>query len=516
MKTGKVNSLTKKLVAAIVAIVLSASAIIALCRGISFVSASAAISSDVERSGLGLSVNAVTTDYLYLSELKDGAPIFNTDWLASQVNSANYVSVNSTYSSSYKSSEFEEVAKSYLARFQFSNSVSAGVDLFLAAASFGFEVEDLLRFGFKLSSYYYMFNNQIERYTLSLPNYSTDLSSYKENLNSNYLNALKKVFSGSMTYKELFDTYGTHVVLKGVYGGTMNMFYRLASNKYDVGGYSFSNITSDINASITGVVNAGSAANFNITNTLDCSYQDVEENIYFTAHGGNPFTGTSISDFSNSFKSWSNSVASSPVLISASSDGLVPLWKLLPSKYSGYQTEFENEFKKYAAAYNEEILESHYHIHFEEEEFTFYYNRSEEYKINDQGQMNQNCDIFDLNSYPIGCDIIRAAGFKKVIVSVKLEMREQNKGYQHFYLYDSESTSATPIDEIKYEYGGTTLKKDYTYVTHTFKQIDLTRIINYGYKSYNFDPIVVRYNASGVGYDDWYNRNCQIMVTFKK
>jgi len=493
------NTLTKKLVALILAFALITSTAIMLGFGIKSVSASAATaaSEGVERSGLGLSVNAITTDYLDLTELKDGSPIFDKAWLASQVDSASYVSVNSSNIKSYKGSEFETIAKDFVADLGFNESTSLNLDLFAAATSSGFEFEDLRHYKTLASHYYYLLQSKIERYTLSLPNYSSDLSNYRLHLNTNYVNALQKVFNGQMTYDKLFNTYGTHVILKGVYGGMLNMHYSLASKYYDVGGKFSAKVTKAISASISNVVDYNLGANFNINTIMNC-----------------------VNDFGNHYKAWSGSVANSPVLIAPTSDGLVPLWELLPSSYSSRKTEFKNAFKKYAEDYIDDIYWQH--LYFKISSFNgepikisndF---RENEVTIKDNGIMKQHSDKLDLNQSLFGCDIYRTYGYNKVVISVTMEMKEINKGYQHICLYLTEEEDKTKqIEDIIYEYGGNKLVTDYSYVTHTFKPLSLSDITDDN-SQYKFKPIVIRYSASGSLDDDWCNRNCTITATFYK
>ena len=191
MKKIKNFNLTKKLSALILAVALVASTAIALGFGFKSVSASAA-TANVERSGLGLSVDAVKTDYLDLTELKDGSPIFDTAWLTSQVNNANYISVGATKTKSYTGSKFETVSKDFATDLNFNSRTSLDMDLFLVALSKVFKVNAELKINEYASQYYYLFQNRIDRYTLSLPNYSSNLSEYSSNLNSTYLAALDR------------------------------------------------------------------------------------------------------------------------------------------------------------------------------------------------------------------------------------------------------------------------------------------------------------------------------------
>ena len=252
---------------------------------------------------------------------------------------------------------------------------------------------------------------------------------------------------------------------------------------------------------------------------MQCVSGDIAEDFNLVARGGGAFTGISMTDFSNSFKTWANSVVNSPVLVAPSSDGLVPLWELLPSQYSNRKEEFKDAFIKYSESYNNKIYEQNRTFDLSIcDALTFSILRETEYTITDDGIMDQYFDVFNLGKYKeiYGYDVLSAYRFNNVTVSLRLEMREINRGYQHFYLYLDIDKSAQAVDEIKYEYGGNSLKKDYTYVTHTFKLMNLIDITNSGANYYSYKPIVIRYGATGSGDDDWCNRNCTISVTFTK
>lgn len=91
-----------------------------------------------------------------------------------------------------------------------------------------------------------------------------------------------------------------------------------------------------------------------------------------------------------------------------------------------------------------------------------------------------------------------------------MDMREENDGYQHIYLYrDLESTN--PLNQIKYEYGGIGADKTYRRVTFNFSSLYLSDFV---YE--NRLSLVVRYNASGAFADDWYNKNVVTDVTVSK
>ena len=105
-------------------------------------------------TGLGLSIDAVKTDYLDLSELKDGAYVFDPDWLDQKVQEVSYVVTNESDSYSIAESSFYELSKTYNSKLGFDSSVSGGVDLFSGGLSFGFKANSTQNYNEYTNQYF--------------------------------------------------------------------------------------------------------------------------------------------------------------------------------------------------------------------------------------------------------------------------------------------------------------------------------------------------------------------------
>ena len=103
---------------------------------------------------------------------------------------------------------------------------------------------------------------------------------------------------------------------------------------------------------------------------------------------------------------------------------------------------------------------------------------------------------------------LKNRGYKKLKLTVSLDIAEIKDGYQYFMIYygNNEST-AICIGSKDIEH--TRHKEDNNYKTYIFDiEIDINSI-----KSNN---IYFLYGASGVGNDDWYNKNVKVEGTFTK
>ena len=86
-------------------------------------------------------------------------------------------------------------------------------------------------------------------------------------------------------------------------------------------------------------------------------------------------------------------------------------------------------------------------------------------------------------------------------LTITLDAKEVNDGYQYIALYDGVSTSAKQFGNQRFEHGsGTT---DTNYWSHSFTfTINLSDITN--------SILCLRFNASGFGSDTWLCKNVRI------
>lgn len=366
--------------------------------------------------------------------------------------------------------------------------------------------------------YYYALIANFDKYAYTLPNYSTNLSAYKTNLHADYINALTNLFNSnsSSIASTFFDNYGTHVIAKGIYGAKAEIYFGAVSNSHNVGVNYKAEITNKLNAGITGLIEVGTNANFNLSTILDTSSSYYKQSFRANTWGGNMFSATSIENLNIGYSNWVDSIENSTALIRTSSDGLVPLWELLPTQYDNntYKTKLKNWFNIYANNYNNNLYQSYVSTYVPLEAKTDYRHiRSSTYTINDSGRYSHNkYDILNLNNV-LSESLLEymLEGYTKVNISVKMDMKEIDKGYQYICLYNDTGLSDDykVCPDIKYEYGSNDLKTNFETREFIFSNIDINNFIN-------TNKIVIRYGASGSNDDDWQNRNIYIGVEFLK
>lgn len=127
---------------------------------------------------------------------------------------------------------------------------------------------------------------------------------------------------------------------------------------------------------------------------------------------------------------------------------------------------------------------------------------SAERTIEDNGDMgNPYCSISykSLTGHTIA--EIEEMGYTQMTLTITLDAKEVNDGYQYIALYDGVSTSAKQFGNQRFEHGsGTT---DTNYWSHSFTfTINLSDITN--------SILCLRFNASGFGSDTWLCKNVRI------
>lgn len=471
------------------------------------------------KTGLGYSINAIKSKYIDITEIRDGSPIFDESWLSSYISNISPVIVNGSNIYSLSGSSFAEIVAKMNMKLEYSSDVKGYNSIFIANAESGFDVSSGINFKTYISQYYYMLSSMFERYTYSLPNYSSNLSTYRLNLHQDYLIELDKFFSEKNTAiaTTFFDKYGTHLIAKGVYGGKLEAYYGAVSNKLDVGGGLNIKITSGLDAGILGKMQVGESIWFDLSTTINKTTESVVELFRAKAYGGFPLSATSISNLSYSYENWCNSIESNPSLIRTTSDGLIPLWNLLPDKYNDetYKNIMLNFYKEYAinyykttsSEYDKGALTS---LTYESGEKLI---RSMTYRIDDSGRfVHDKHDIINVNELThYGVDILKAHNYKFVDVNIKILVKEINKGYQYICLYnnDEKSDNYKLCDDFKFEYKGSDLGTAFDFINCTFKNILIEKLSEFG-------KLVIRYGASGTGDDDWENKELYIELIYKK
>ena len=298
--------------------------------------------------------------------------------------------------------------------------------------------------------------------------------------------------------------------MKGIYGGRLELYYSVASNKKAVGGSLSQSIDQALKVNVLDKLGGDGSISFNLHSAIDIAEGSYSESTRIKARGGNTFTAFSLGgSFASDYKSWANSVDTSPALIGATTDGLIPLWMFLPEQYDTPENieKMKETFKSYATAYKNGLLVGH---DAKDSYSTGYISvRTAEKKVTDSGRFKQHHDDLDLNDqFPYAIDVMHEYGYDKMKVEIKLKARRVDKGYFYVFLYKSlnDNKDSQSIAETNF-----TLEKKGVIYDKSFSFDNLSTGLFAGE-----DFLVIRYGAKGDFQDDWYNSDVSVNITYTK
>lgn len=461
--------------------------------------------------GLGKTVNVATDSYLDYVTINKSKNLFDTSWLNSRLKSINLVNDSNQHSSIEDSSSnsVEDLTLRFSQNHNLQMSINGELyNLFAATIknSFNFSTD------FSCSNYkYQFFYNYIGYY----PRYFCNLAAndnkalYIDNLSQNYQGYLNLLFRGAITPKIFFDTYGTHVITEGVYGGRFNYSYFTLNNKKVLTSdmrTSFHNaITSEITSKIAGT----SGTSFDFKTEMDYSNLIFKEGQTLNARGGAAAGVTSKENLNSQINTWLASLDDeNSALIDISEQGLIPLWDLLPEHYMDKKAWFKNECLEYFIDNSVNFSKYNFNYNFGD---TYTHNdfvsiRKDELTIDSDNEGKNSHDYVDLNLLTeYGYDVLKEENYKKAKIEIQMSLREQNHGYQHIYLYNDNNSK---IAECKYELGKDDLIDGYEKRTFIFDNIDLNSLIH--------GNLYIRYGSSGIYPNKWLCKDIKVKVTYSK
>lgn len=301
----------------------------------------------VEELGLGCSYNAAKLPYYGYGELQvNNNNVFDEAFRANEIAGVQKYKILSSKISSDYVSNIDEMAEGVCLNDDGCTEAS-GITRTYARRRFIYNDNSVRYYKYRYSCSLVLSSIR-ETYALSFEYFLNRLSEFKDNLSDEYLNALEAVFDGSMTYTQLFDKYGTHLVMSGIYGGTLAMHYSAASNIDE-----FRERASDIYLMLNSYVGGSPYESPTnppvISNLLNCNSGKVKERNYCYIRGGDDVAFSTIIDFYDRYQEWVSSIDDNPALISVTSDGLRPLWEFLPDKYQNRLGEFQQALNDYVA-----------------------------------------------------------------------------------------------------------------------------------------------------------------------
>lgn len=381
------------------------------------------------------------------------------------------------------------------------------------------------------SHYWYYYSIDCINNSYHIPYNEDNYADLIDNLHPRYKNNLEKVFSGSMSFNDFFDIYGTHFICEAEYGGKFEICFCITTNFFDINDAKKEFFDSKFEEIANAIENQEVYLEENET-IYDRDYfnfnkflgiDNETENIFcnLTTIGGvdNGVT-RSISDADMFFSSWDYSVAKKPSAVRVTDDGLIPLWKLIPNNYTQAQKEqFKAAFDKY---YNTKASsvdlydENSFKYGGNNATFTFDL-RSDTITVTDAGRWKNKHDVLNLKDVlykasGYNVDVFMKNGFTTFDVIYTADMKEIDHEYQHIFIYKNElnlGNDSNLITSCRFELNGGNKQTSFAETSITFNDLNLNKLID-------DNLLVFRYTASGSNDDDWQNKNAKISLILRK
>lgn len=295
--------------------------------------------SETLQSGLGMAINVVTAQEL--NDFKINNMVFDSEKL--QDIAVSRVNLNKTTINSYSTTDINDL----IMNFSFSTGIGAEAKAFLGCLSLGLSGSSTINFEEYSYKYFYIFESEVLRYRLTVNNYD-QLDTFANCYSDKYLSDLAKLANNTMSYEEFFTDYGTHIVVSAYYGGVLNAYYSIASDKVVMNADLSLGIQQEIGMEFSNSTSADVLAYLNSQNDMSYTLNDIKTQFNVKAYGGGAFSGSSMSNFDSGYKDWADSFSdSSNATVLGYGDGLTPLWELLPTEYQSLREEMEVAFNNY-------------------------------------------------------------------------------------------------------------------------------------------------------------------------
>jgi hypothetical protein len=454
--------------------------------------------------GIGKGVNVITSTYANPTSPIYGSQIF-TDNYWNNIAQLQSVNLDMTIEDVQKGSSINSYYDQKSYTYQQEAGVSGTYKMFNGTLSANFSESFASQDYRKTGQYYYTYSLLRQEKLVYIQNFLDNKSQFTNNLSSTFLSHLYLLNNGYMTYPEFFGIYGTHFIAQGIYGGRIDISYAVTTDEVIFNTTQTNEISADIAAGIVYTSNQGYLNTaFSISNLSSLSSVDVNYSYKMTAIGGSGFSSSTQGNMSSQYVNWFEDIEDNPVIIGYGTQGLVPLWEIIPASYSNVRQNMANQFLAYANSYtisngsNSSIVTSQSTI------------RTATYTINDTGRFVHNKrDIINLNKWSSLYNeaYLFNRGIRNVRILITITVKEVWDGYQYIFLYNNdgtESTSGSALGEIMFEHGPGSIKtQEETY--HFEFDVPLSSIGN---------DFVIRYGASGAGWDDWKNWDLKVSLIF--
>ncbi len=356
--------------------------------------------------------------------------------------------------------------------------------------------------------YYESLSSIICRRTLTLENSADVMYSYGNHLSGLYLDALQKLKNGEITYERFFDVYGTHILTSADFGGAVNAFYSFNYGERLLNDAMISELSKSCSVSMNNLINASESTELDLSGAISIEKNYLSYNYsFYTIGGASNYIGDS-NNFDNKYNSWVKSLNDdTEAIVAYSSNGVTPLWEVLPEEYKSLKTTMESEYFNYNRTYSNAIYDNYFTNTTKTEKINV---NSGEYTVTDRGRFKNHAVKVDLTNYfRLSLSEMKSRGYNKIQITIDIELKKIDRGTQYVFIYNNSNDSSSNPCLYGFDWAHQVVDY-YSWYNDINATLDISQL------SYTNNYFYLLFGASGSYNDDWKYRNINVMLTFIK
>lgn len=345
-------------------------------------------------------------------------------------------------------------------------------------------------------------------------NSTTTRNELMNNLDSDYLIDLKKLYNKEIFYDDFFDIYGTHLIAYVDLGCNLDILYECGTNSIKYNNGLVLQINGNSELSIDTIASLGVSENTTFAKDYGINSTNSYVKYACCQEGGPIFGGISHSNLSTSYSEWSKNADSNPTIVGYGDNGkgLIPLYDLIPASITNENESYLDNMKKEMMLAMDDYIKNNVLNPDVSENFcfpdTFITDEilvdDKTYKITDSGRFKN--PYFEINLNDVlfeNLDLFNQE-YTKCTIKLRYDASTKNDGVRHVYIYD------------KYINNNENLLSLWDFTT-TKETIEYVPEMTISKKNDKFpEKTYILFNASGKGNDDWYLSNLHYKLIFTK
>jgi len=312
----------------------------------------------------------------------------------------------------------------------------------------------------------------------------------------------------SMTYSQIIQKYGTHVMLGGVLGARLDYHYSVKKKSGTYASNLEALVSTRVEASLK-VLKAGGDIKFEGQKDFSNTFEESSESAKTLVFGGKPEYAQSVQS-KRDYDLWISSIEGNEVWIDYYPNSLLPISELITDNLRKFALE---------AAINEHLDSNKIEIIDEFEWPNVYETKSfsipKDVEVNGHGVFEQPKVQIYFNEidgmHTDGMAEMKRLEYKTVAFLFSLDIKKANAGNQYLFIYNTQKENKEKDNKLAEIVLNTPQKNVWEAVSGETSDIDI--------ESFTEKSFIIRFDASsGIpeGMGKWYGKNMSLKLRFKK